>query len=352
MEERTVKVFRPAFLASRIGEMATQLGIFAMMMEMGWLERFFGVVSAPQGVSNPCLLDYFHPWVLVSDKTPPANLAGYNPVRPKFPNGRVYHEDRAVVAVFKAWEDQGRGPLLSLHPDHVADGRQTLGRMGVPGNAWFVAFHTRDRSSLNDPANDYRNSDPATYLEALRLITDAGGWVIRMGHPGMPPLPAMDRVIDYAHSPFTSDWMDVFLMGAARFFLGDTSGPVVPPALFGVPVARANNVPLWNRPFSGRDLFISKLYLAEGRPVPFDKSMSLPYLHNHRDPGPVRDNTAEEITELTREMLERVEGRAVYTAEDGELQGRYTQLCNRFEDYGVAARAGRDFLRRHRHLLP
>lgn len=48
--------------------------------------------------------------------------------------------------------------------------------------------------------------------------------MIRMGDPSMPKMPKMPRTIDYAHCPQRVEWMDVFLISEALFFLGTTSG--------------------------------------------------------------------------------------------------------------------------------
>ena len=67
-----------------------------------------------------------------------------------------------------------------------------------------------------------------------------------------------------------------------------------------------------------------------------------------------RDNTRAEIRDLVVEMLDRVDGRAVYTDEDERLQSAYRGLllANRTPlTYGTFSRVGRDFLRDHSALL-
>ena len=43
----------------------------------------------------------------------------------------------------------------------------------------------------------------------------------------MTPLPQMERVIDYAHSPYKSELLDLYLISQCRFLLGHNSGPDV-----------------------------------------------------------------------------------------------------------------------------
>ena len=96
----------------------------------------------------------------------------------------------------------------------------------MPPDAWFVALHVRESGfwkSLDTKFPNNRSADIATYLPAIREITRRGGWVIRVGDAEMGALPPMEHVIDYAHSPAKSDWMDVFLYGGCRFFIGGPS---------------------------------------------------------------------------------------------------------------------------------
>ena len=352
------RVFRPNFLVTRIGETALQLGIFAMMNEMGMFsEPFKGVVLAPEGeVANETLLGYFKPWIEIARKADPLELPSFNASDVRFPDGNILHEDRAAVAIFKLWEDEGRGPLLSLTKEHRKKGEQALKKLGLPSDAWFVGLHVRDQGFFDndDSTNDFRNADIENFYKAIETITDAGGWVVRLGHPKMQPLPpSMPQVIDYAQSKERSDWLDIYLMAAARFFLGTTSGPWIVADLFGVPVAQTNNTPFSERPFSKRDIYISKLHLdGLDKPIPFNEAMRPPYRNRYNDVGPIRDNTSDEINELVIEMLDQLEGRLELSKEDDERQAKIIALSEEFERNGVSSRMGRMFLKNWEKLLP
>lgn len=335
--------------------MALQLGAFAMMREMDFFpEPFTGiVVYNEKSLCNKTLLSYFAPWIEVCNDNDPTELPTYDGINVRFPDGTILHEDRANVALYKLWEEKGRGPLLSLTKDHKKKGRACLKELGIPKGSWFAVLHVRDREFLDDSENDFRNADIETYFQAVKTITDAGGYVVRLGHPGMPRLPNLPNVVDYAHSPLRSDWMDIYLMGAARFFLGTTSGPWIVSSLFGVPVAQANSTPFSERPFSKRDIYISKLHLGEdGNPISFDDAMRPPYRSCYTDVGPVRDNTPEEIDDLVVEMLEQLESNALHDTDDEKRQNTITALSEEFEPHGVSSRMGKAFLRDWEHLLP
>jgi hypothetical protein len=51
------------------------------------------------------------------------------------------------------------------------------------------------------------------------------------------------------------------------------------------------------------------------------------------------------------EMMDRLEGRASYLADDERLQRRFKSLLAAEPLWGTSARPGRDFLRRHARLL-
>ena len=317
-------------------------------------EPVTGVVIAPkEAVCNESLLSYFSPWIEIAREGDPKEIPTFNGVDIRFPNGSLLHEDRANVALFKLWEDQEREPVLKLTKEHKKKGAKCLEEIGVPKNRWFVVLHVRDHGFLSDPHNDFRNAHIESYFKAVETIVAHGGSVIRLGHPEMPPLPRMDHVVDYAHSPLRSDWMDIYLLGAAKFFLGTTSGPWIVSNLFGVPVAQTNNTPFSERPFSKRDIYISKLHLRDdGSPIPFDVAMRPPYRNRYVDVGPVRDNTENEINDLVIEMLARIEGKEVNNVEDDTRQNQIVQLSEEFESYGVSSKMGRVFLKNWEKLLP
>lgn len=366
-----IRVLDPGFAVGRIGEMAMQLGLFAMMGALGWRPPMIGVLLAPERqIVNRRLLDYFRPHVqVVSDPALFSQYARlrdegltYDPVLVMLPNAKVVPDDRAMVAASRCWEHEGRPPLLSMEQRHAARGRERLRRLGVPADAWFACLHVRTPGFLGEAPDSHhrlRNADIESYLPALARIVARGGWVVRIGDPSMPPLPALEHVVDYAHSPLKADWMDIFLIAAARFFLGTTSGPWTVAHLFGTPVAMTNQVPFSERPFTGRDLFIPKTYRERrsGKLLPFDAAMGPPFRHQFwadtfdRHGVDVVDNDADEIAALVDEMLDQLDGRLVHDAEDAALQARFDALATS-EDYGVSAPIGRAFLRKYRGLLP
>jgi putative glycosyltransferase (TIGR04372 family) len=134
------------------------------------------------------------------------------------------------------WSEQHR----SFNPMRIKESKRSFAesqkvKLGVPSNAWFVCLHCRE--TQDRPA---RNVTLNNYIDGIKTITDKGGWVVRLGHTNMPPLPEMERVVDYAHSPLKSPLLDLYLISECRFFIGHSSGPNVIPNLLKKPVLLVN----------------------------------------------------------------------------------------------------------------
>src|SRR4029079_17781066 len=102
----------------------------------------------------------------------------------------------------------------------------------------------------------------------------------------------------------------------------------------GVPVAITNVVPLATRPYSTRDLFMPKLawHESERRFLSFEECVREPLGHTGHA-GVLRrlgitliDNSPEEIEELSREMLDRLDGNFAYSTDDEQRHARHLEI--------------------------
>lgn len=255
----------------------------------------------------------------------------------------------------------GRPPLLKLTEFDLKRGWDALENLGLPKGAWFVCVHCREDGYLGDVDQSNRNCDINNYLPAIGSIVKKGGWVIRMGDPTMKKIPNMERVIDYAHLEIKSDWMDVFLPAACRFFLGSNSGLSAVSSVFGVPSAIANFSPIGGTLSYGADsINIPKLLWSvdKKRYLTFREAFDSPVSNHRLDMSYSKDgiepieNSPEDVTDLAMEVMEKAENKVSYTDEDEMLQKRFRSLmkpCH--HSYGSVSRVGRDFLRKYRFLL-
>lgn len=363
-------LFLPEDWVRQIGHMAL-LDFWAKMKHLGWIDaQHLVVVAPPERTANLHYLKYLRSQMtfvtdphLVGYLQHLANALGSNVASAlDLPGGMVQYFCEGMGVIQEAWENEGRPPLLEVRPGDHRRARRTFEKWGIPPDAWFVAFHVRSpgfHREGDNPHQAHRNARIQSYLPAMEEVVRRGGWVIRLGDPTMDPLPPMEGVVDYAHSPDKSPEMDIYLCSACRFFVGVASGLSHVPTTFGVPCALTNWVSNTFPVYSRHDLFLPKLrkFRTENRLLSFPEFMrpetrilsySQPKM-SERDIDAV-DNSPEEIRELVSEMLDRVEGRLHYTEEDEALQAQFRAQAVANGLVGFS-RIGRDFLARYRHLL-
>ena len=268
-------------------------------------------------------------------------------------------------------ERQGLEPALFQLSDHHREmGMHALDHLGLPGDAWYVTLHVREpgyRGEIrSNTIQNPRNANPLDYLKAIKAVTEAGGWVFRMGDPSMTPMPSLPRLIDYAHHEVRCDYMDVFLGATCRFCIATDSGYYTILNAFGKPILLTNvaAISIYYM-LNKQDLFLPRLLktLRTGKSLTFEQQMSQPICScvsdkHYRDAGVYWvENTPEELEYATRQMLERTVGITSSKIPDDDLQRRFKTTaeacdlkCNG-RPMKAFAPVSRDFLVRHAHLL-
>jgi len=356
-------------IVHRFGETATQLDPYVKMIKLGWRppgqDR---LIAPPEHTANAAYLSYWADHIdIISDPEEAGqllDLADSLRIQTRFfstPDGALVSKMQGQAAVQAAWQTAKHPPLLKLRHDHRAKGRDALKAMGVPADAWFACLHVRESGFLRPHEAEihaFRDADIETYLPAVEAITAAGGWVLRLGDPSMQALPPMAHVIDYAHHGLRSDWMDVFLLGAARFVLGTTSGPTPVAATFGTPVIMTNMVPHGERGPNQRSLFLPKIYRRkDGSTFAFRDMLAGPlrWLWNGKllDAAGLEtvDNSPEDLREVTLEMMARLGDGFETSKVEEALQDAYRALFDRADDFDTGSRIGTAFIRKYADLL-
>ena len=175
----------------------------------------------------------------------------------------------------------------------------------------------------------------------------------------MSQLPVMPNVFDYCHSSLRSDWMDIFLLGSARMFVGTSSGPAYVPPVYGVPCVLTNWWPPAQRPWQPQDIFLPKLYrnIKDNQVLSLERSLqeplgycnSIDYL-NKAEGVVVEDNSADDILAATIEMLDRLDRAFSMSEDDLKLRQRSNEIYMAADVSGMS-NLSRDFLRKHRSFL-
>ena len=114
-------------------------------------------------------------------------------------------------------------------------------------------------------------------------------------------------IIDYAHHPLRSDFLDVYLSARCKFFIGSASGLAQVATAFGVRCAVANQVPLSVVYHHGpHDISIPKLFFSRkhNRYLTFEDLLTSATgnarftPHYHDEQIDVLENEAQDITDL------------------------------------------------------
>lgn len=262
-----------------------------------------------------------------------------------------------------AWGAAGQGPLLEIPEALLAFGRRTLAALGLGEGDWFVALHVRGTGFHREGKRSmqtHRNAALEDYVPAIRAITDAGGWVIRMGDASMERLPPMNRVIDYPHTPSKSARADIALLAMARFFVGTTSGLMNVVSSLGTPCLLVNCVSNYFQLWNDRVLYALKPFWhrGEGRFLTLGEMVSerlrwKVFNINRLEAMGIepRPNDPDVIEAAVREMMARMEGGPVLeeTAADAAVAAECARGGNPF--FFGGGRMSQSFYERHRDAL-
>lgn len=324
-------------------------------------------------ITNRTLLEYYSDLVDVVDtpdevvsSLPQARENYYEPPFAGLATGRLSICPRPTAELDNLWNKTIGRPLLTLNQNHKRLGDERLEQLGIPKGSWFITLHIREASQYyHESSNDlheFRNAEISSYFKVFDYIRNLGGYVVRLGEPTMSKLPQFDNVIDYAHSSLRSDWMDIYLLANCRFMIGMLSGPNVVPSAFGVPVVYTNICPLINIFYASveRDLAIPKLYWLEReqRFATFAEAVSYPIATQMHSSSKLKkmqiqpvNNSAQEILDVVKEMVGRLENKVQLTSEDLALHQRLdSQLPVDIRGHQSQV-VGTTFLRDHSRLL-
>ena len=299
------------------------------------------------------------------------------------PGGKRHHlilpSDRDVNDYFSHSK-----PSLYFTDTEIKLGMKFLESFKGFKNGRFVCFHGRDPAYIRNfesrtrrvhsRKHNYRNSNIENFVLAMKKLSKKGYYVFRMGSLVQKSLDIHNnKIIDYATNGMRTDFLDIFLSGNCRFFVGSSSGLSSVASIFRVPLLSVNMIPLeYSVTFLENSIFIpKKLWIInEHRFMRFSEifeSGAGRFLHteNYKELGlEVIENTPEEISDAVLEMENRIEGSWVGDHEDEKLQKRFWELFPRSEHvysriyeirtplHGkIRSRIGAAFLRQNIELL-
>lgn len=349
--------------ADRIGHFTTNTEVFLRRLQLGRLPAAMRLFVAPVACNAQLMTMYKRCLPILES----AFLSkAFRICEPRFSKSPFYEP---ITTKSNEYEEFGGGRAsLAFTPAEEERGRAALARLGIGPKDWFVCFHARDSAYLSGSTpgkdwsyHDYRDCDVENFLDAAAYVAGLGGFAVRMGasvskplRPGLHP-----RIIDYAVK-HRDEFLDLYLVAKARFFIGSDTGLAQAATAFDVPIVNTNVPRIEWAAFRPQDIFIHKRLVDErlGRPLTFPEILARGHgfltKTSHLVENKLRliENSAEDILDATREMQERLSGTFQESAEDRERQRRYRALfvpgtvCHAHQ-----SRIGRDFLRKHADII-
>ena len=223
-------------------------------------------------------------------------------------------------------------------PGMIERGGDFLARLGIAETDRIVALHVRAAGTYAAARyHDYRNARLDNYEPLIRYLLAEGYWVIRLGDRESPDLPvAHPPLVDLPKLPGYQDYLDVAVIARADFAVTCASGPEAICRVLGTPMLRVNSVPehhVWMNP---DDLLMFKTYHCRRRgralayrELLFEGLSTVASVEDlRRREVDVLENTAEELLEAGREMIDRLAG---VWPDDAALQDRFWAIGDDFE---------------------
>lgn len=281
-----------------------------------------------------------------------------------FPDGEILGYAGAAARIQKEWEQQDRAPLFFVTDREKRWLTSYRASLGIPQDAWFVCLHVRE-AGFHQQWNSFyptmRDASIEDYFGAIEQIVKTGGWVLRMGDSSMKPLPPLQNVIDYAHSPLKTPCADILLAASCRFFLGTNSGYATISAIYNIPCAFSNWIPIGWPLWPSQNLMIPKLFREKksGRFLTLEEifARGLAFIQNWSDLSAdieLVDNTAEEITQLTVEMLSHCKITAkkdlIKTGTPAVVLASYSDIAKRYEAF-TGSQIARTFVEKYAEVF-
>ncbi|MEI6791482.1 MAG: TIGR04372 family glycosyltransferase, partial [Myxococcaceae bacterium] len=235
-------------------------------------------------------------------------------------------------------------PYLLFTEEEELRGQAEMRSMGIPEGALIVGLLVRDRAymtsfqpEVDDSMSRDRNCDIEDFILACQELVRLGYYVVRMGAKVERSLETgNEKIIDYAKSPYRSEFMDMYLAKSCSFFISTGTGfDRVPTFLFNKPLLNVSFICLEDVIYEYRTLVV---FLAKKCFDPLAHrnlsvgelfARNLSYLNNkcnlEMDFHKLRfiANSQEEILDAITETVELLNGTWTSHSEDEELQKRF-----------------------------
>ncbi len=282
----------------------------------------------------------------------------------------ISHHDRDAYGLYEKTE-----PHLKFSQTETEKGEAFLESVRMFPKQKFVCLVVRDASYKQDQfvnrdiaKDDYRNNDINNFKTVAEQLAKDGYLVIRMGAKvAMPFDIEIPGVIDYATNGMRSEFLDVYLGANCDLFISTVLGIDSIPEIFRKPRILTNYIPIANfGKYGPQNLIIPKQYWLEreSRYLAFSEIVaskdalgSCTSSYEYQRAGlKLVENTPQEITLATQELLARKNGTWQSTVGAQSLQEKFWSLYDQLSPSGIKSRVaghkpiiGTEFLRANPH---
>jgi putative glycosyltransferase (TIGR04372 family) len=290
--------------------------------------------------------------------------------RPLLQKTRFWYRIKWDYAEFALFQ-RVRSPIEFTPEEHEL-GRAHLAEMGIGPDDWYVCFHARDDQYLTQWRPEvmkhwgerlaFKNTTIENYFSAIDQIVEKGGYAVRIGAAVSTELPERwgDKAIDYA-THFRSDFMDIYLLAHARFFVCTSSGPLSVGTVFNVPLLITSHFPYSHTSNLKQDLILPRVVISlkTGDIVPFYEAQKDGFYVKSLggtdieevDRYEMLESTANEILEGCKDLIASLEGRPVNPEALG-LQTAYSEnYLSHLPDAHLGGKIAPSWAIRHRDLF-
>jgi len=282
----------------------------------------------------------------------------------------ISHHDRDAYGLYGKMQSH-----IQFSNSEAKQGEDFLNSVRHVAGQKFVCLAVRDSSYKRDQFenrdirhDDYRNNDISNFHNVAERLVSDGYLVFRMGAKVERPFEVVaPGVFDYASNGMRTDFLDVYLSANCEIFISTVLGIDSIPEIFRVPRVLTNYIPIANfGKYGPQDLIIPKQYWIENE----NKFMSFSEIvasknglgsctssYEYQRAGlRLVENTPQEITLATEELLARKNDTWQATVEAKTLQDKFWSLYDQLSPPGIKSRVddhkpiiGTEFLRANPH---
>ena len=241
-----------------------------------------------------------------------------------------------------------KGNYISFTENEINFCNKILSKLNIPKDKKWVCIHNRDNAYMNkkfklgsiinniNKNQSIRNFPINDMISCSLELSKLDYYVIRVGSIQETLLNVdNDKIIDYSQSKYRSDLFDIFLLSKCHFYIGSDSGIANVAVISNKYIGWINQTTYSNLSYPVRNrISIYKQFYSNELKRPLSLKEIYKMGHHHMSTVidtkngnlEIIDNTPEEINELSKEILSRLNNTWRYTKEEEILHKKYIDI--------------------------